>query len=444
MNQINKLFAGYGIPVKQVEGGYEIEYLNEMNVTYAFDVMDRAQVDYQRTGERSFILYSSSIDKGNWVRAVQSLNDYRTEMLFRTEDLPLWKLDVNIAGLVIQFNRLGLLTMFSCDGHGSNHVRIQFGAVSDAELALLLVTRIGIQAELRGRMLVMRREMFVNLPMLAAYMDHHVEVAEQELFDKSFERFLFEQLLEELLQIPGESGREGKVRAYLTEELKSLGFNYTVDAAGNLLAEKKFGNGPVVLLNAHMDTVDRIAEGREIIKNGSDWSSSEGILGADDRAGIAAILMALKTFGRRDFMGTLKVIFTVEEETGLNGARAVNESFLWNTEAAFVLDRRGSGDLVTHNAFRHFCTAEFGEWLETIAAEEGFSEFRTVQGGSSDTAIWAAHGLQAVNMSIGYMNEHTEDEVLNVDDCFRSYQLLKVYVKRAREARRFGRRVVGR
>ncbi|TFD99524.1 M20/M25/M40 family metallo-hydrolase [Jeotgalibacillus sp. R-1-5s-1] len=441
MNQFKMLLVSYGIPVKTKEDCFVLEGLNDATINYVFNVMDLAEIDYVRKSEVSFSLHSSEVDKEKWVGALRSLNDSRTEMSFKIEELPLWKLDINIAGLIIQLNRLGLPTVFSCDGHGERDGDIAFQSREDAEKALRFLRVLGARMTVNRRSLIIPKSEIESLPILAAYLSAYVHSTDQRLFKKSFEQFLFEQQLEEILQIPGESGNEDRIRSYLIQELKKLGCHYTVDEMGNILAEKKFGSGPVILLNAHMDTVYRIHEEREIIKNGSEWRSSKGILGADDRSGITAIIMLLKNISRRTFSGTLKVIFTVEEETGLNGARAVPDHFLWNTEAAFVLDRRGSGDLVTHNTRQSFCKETFAQWLEAVANEEGFSHYKTVRGGSSDTAIWAKHGIDSVNISIGYKHEHTEKETLNVDDCFQTYELLKVYLCRVGEIRRIGRAV---
>lgn len=98
--------------------------------------------------------------------------------------------------------------------------------------------------------------------------------------------------LEQLLSIPGESGNEENVRQFVMKQLKNLVDLITVDHTGNILAQKKYGtgHGPTILLNAHLDTVERIEKGRKIVKDGSNWSSDKGILGADDRAGIAVVL----------------------------------------------------------------------------------------------------------------------------------------------------------
>ena len=46
-------------------------------------------------------------------------------------------------------------------------------------------------------------------------------------------------------------------------------------------------------------------------------------------------------------------------------------------------------------------------------------------GGRSDTLIWAQQGIQSVNLSVGYQNEHTSEEELNINDAFATANLLK-------------------
>jgi tripeptide aminopeptidase len=137
--------------------------------------------------------------------------------------------------------------------------------------------------------------------------------------------------LEQLLSIAGESGDEGNVRQFVMQQLRHHVDYMTVDHTGNILAQKTYGNGngPTILLNAHLDTVDRIETGRNIVKNGAIWSSDKGILGADDRAGVAVILELAQRLHYLGFNGKVKFIFTVEEEIGLIGAKSIDEYFLW-------------------------------------------------------------------------------------------------------------------
>ena len=74
------------------------------------------------------------------------------------------------------------------------------------------------------------------------------------------------------------------------------------------------------------------------------------------------------------FFGKIKFIFTVEEEVGLVGARNVDETFLWGTDAAIVVDRRGTGDIVTScGGHIPFCEEAYGRLIEQAAMEAGLS-----------------------------------------------------------------------
>lgn len=67
-------------------------------------------------------------------------------------------------------------------------------------------------------------------------------------------------LLEKLSMAHGPSGYEGEVRAIIKEEIKDYVDEIKVDLMGNIIAHKK-GNGPKVLLDAHMDEVGFIITG---------------------------------------------------------------------------------------------------------------------------------------------------------------------------------------
>ena len=59
-------------------------------------------------------------------------------------------------------------------------------------------------------------------------------------------------------------------------------------------------------------------------------------------------------------------------------------------------------------------------FFEKVAAEEGLSGWATTIGGSSDTRIWTGNGIQSVNLSAGYWNEHTDEETLDVAACYQT------------------------
>lgn len=192
----------------------------------------------------------------------------------------------------------------------------------------------------------------------------------------------------------------------------------------------------------HLDVVMELVPGRSIIKEEGIWRSSEGILGADDRAGVAVLLHMAENLIDSSFRGKVKYIFTVEEECGLVGARNVDEYFLWGTDAAFVIDRRGTGDIVTSCwSSLPFCDTDFGSLIEQIASDANLDGWQCTSGGSSDTRIWAEHGIQSVNLSAGYGDEHTEEEFLDVSACYDVTKLLSAIFESGGEVRRVVRRV---
>lgn len=198
-----------------------------------------------------------------------------------------------------------------------------------------------------------------------------------------------------------------------------------VDRAGNLLATIYCGEGPTVLLSSHMDMYEEIEPHRDIIQEGTILSSSKGILGADDRAGIAVILELCQRIHKTNFNGTLKVAFTVKEEIGLLGSQQIDPWFLQEVDAAIVIDRRGKRDIVTScGGVIPFCSPSFGLIFEQAGVMAGMNDWKITEGGSSDAKIFAQKfGIPSVNLSAGFQNEHTEAETV---DYVASYETVKL------------------
>jgi tripeptide aminopeptidase len=85
-----------------------------------------------------------------------------------------------------------------------------------------------------------------------------------------------------------------------------------------------------------------ICEGEKIV------SSGETILGADDKAAIAALLEALQIIKENNILcGDIEIVFSICEEIGLEGAKNLDISNL-NAQMGFVLDAGGQvGKIIT-------------------------------------------------------------------------------------------------
>ena len=158
-------------------------------------------------------------------------------------------------------------------------------------------------------------------------------------------------LFEKLVATDSPSFREREMCDTVSGILKSLGVPPAEDDCakktggncGNLYA---FIDGsldlPPVLFSAHMDTVEP-SHGKKMIlsENGVITSDKTTVLGADDCAGLAAILEALTVLKEsgaehRPF----EILFTASEETYCSGMKAFDVSRLKSKEA-YVFDLSG-------------------------------------------------------------------------------------------------------
>ncbi|EMI09979.1 M20/M25/M40 family metallo-hydrolase [Anoxybacillus gonensis] len=436
MKTWNQLFIRQGFILEE-KSPNEFICTNEKkeNVEFLLKSLDVANVDYTFWND-VLTIDSPPISEKQWLEAV----DFRQRGVSETiglEEPKVFEVDTYISGVIRELNRLGLYTIACCDGHEKRQPHIYFHKETNMEKVMKLFRALRVNVHLsqsRSHRVAfsMNREQLLDL----AENMRNVQIDWLEQEEQYIQKMVFLQELEQLLSVSGESGNEGDIRAVVYEKLKPYVDHITVDRYGNLLAQKtyKTGHGPTILLNAHLDTVEAFAPGRTIVKQGAIWSSSEGILGADDRAGVAVLLEIAKWLDTSSFNGTIKFVFTVEEECGLVGARNLEEYFLWDVDAAIVVDRRGSGDIVTScGTIQPFCDIRYGQFFEQVARDIGLTHWTCTAGRSSDTRIWAEHGIQSVNLSAGYDREHTDDEILNTDACYGTVQLIQAVLNQWRD-----------
>lgn len=144
----------------------------------------------------------------------------------------------------------------------------------------------------------------------------------------------------ELVQIDSPSGQEEEIAQHLMNELKNLGLTVERDATGNVIG-RLAGEGPPILLSAHMDTVGPGRGVKPVITNGMITSDGTTILGGDDKSGVAAILEVLQVLVEQGLPhSSLEVILTVSEEIGLIGAKGLDLKGL-RAQEGIVLDSGG-------------------------------------------------------------------------------------------------------
>jgi tripeptide aminopeptidase len=138
-----------------------------------------------------------------------------------------------------------------------------------------------------------------------------------------------------LVKINSPSGEEKKLGDFVFKKIKKLGLKVKRDKFGNIIARsKKFNREKSILICAHLDTVDPTEGIKPIIKKGIIYSDRTHILGADNKSAIAEIIYALE---KSDDFFNVELLFTVQEENGLNGVRNLDIKNI-KSKKALVLD----------------------------------------------------------------------------------------------------------
>lgn len=144
----------------------------------------------------------------------------------------------------------------------------------------------------------------------------------------------------DLVRHDNPSGEEDAIVSYIGNILEGMGLKVEQDNSLNLLARLP-GTGDPILLNAHTDSVQPCRNVQPVVEGGIIRSSGDTVLGADDLAGVAAILEAVRSIhesGRSH--RAAEILFTSQEETGLCGANAFDYTHLRAREG-ITLDSPG-------------------------------------------------------------------------------------------------------
>lgn len=183
-----------------------------------------------------------------------------------------------------------------------------------------------------------------------------------------------------MVEVDSVSGHEGAFRDFLKAQFGRFGMEVEEDETGQVLLGES-GNllvtipgttdGDALLLAVHMDTV---VPGKNIkaVRGEDEIIRSEGptILGADDKAGIAAILEAVEVIIESQLPHPpLELLFTVSEEQGLLGAKHFDYTQL-RSRKGYVLDSGGApGTIVTQSP----CQNEIEYHVQGRAAHAGIN-----------------------------------------------------------------------
>ena len=154
----------------------------------------------------------------------------------------------------------------------------------------------------------------------------------------------------ELVQIDSPSGHENAVGIYIKNWLKMHELEYKEDKVGNLYAQIGNIEKPILLLCAHMDTVEPGCGIKPIIKDCEIFSSGDTILGADNKSSLAIILSIIEELQQSKTNNSFEILFTVKEETG-EGLDEFNFDWI-KSDKCLIIDSAGTvGGIVQQSPF---------------------------------------------------------------------------------------------
>ena len=141
----------------------------------------------------------------------------------------------------------------------------------------------------------------------------------------------------DLLSINSPSRNERGVADYVKAKFAGLGFEVEEDdaasqvegTAGNIIAFKRgtVAGSKGIFFSCHMDTVEPTEGLKVVVEDGVIRSDGTTILGADDKAGIAAVIEGIESVLESGApYGDIRVLLDVCEENGLLGAKTMDLS----------------------------------------------------------------------------------------------------------------------
>ncbi len=216
------------------------------------------------------------------------------------------------------------------------------------------------------------------------------------------------QHFEDICQIPRPSKKEEKILKYLIAFAEKHGLSWQQDKIGNLLITKPAAKGyedrASVVLQSHVDMVcEKNADTEHdfdhdpiVPRIDKGWVRATGTtLGADDGIGIAVQMAILESDSIAH--GPVECLFTVDEETGLTGAFALEKGFV-KSRILLNLDSEDDGELFIGCAGGIDTLITFP--YEKVAPEADHQAFRV-----SVTGLKGGHSGDDINKGRGNANK---------------------------------------
>lgn len=220
----------------------------------------------------------------------------------------------------------------------------------------------------------------------------------------------------------GSQGEAQWIKLHILNELNIRNIQWHFDDARNIHVDRRnIESNPNprpsrTLFVAHTDTVHKDDNGYQRVTIDNEQvmrvlPTNTNCLGADDGAGVL-VLLALILNGVPGYY-----IFTRGEERGGIGSNhlAMQQfDLLSEFDRAIAFDRKGTSSVITHQAYGRCCSDVFADALSDALSNDELMYAPDATGVYTDTAEFINVIPECTNVSVGYMNEHTTNESLDL------------------------------
>lgn len=177
------------------------------------------------------------------------------------------------------------------------------------------------------------------------------------------------------------------------------------------------GGSPSTMFTCHLDTACSTKQ-KVVHIDKDNFITTDGttILGADDKAGMVVLLYMIEN----KIPGLY--YFFIGEEVGCIGSTKLSNHW-FNTEFSkhitkvISFDRRGINSVITEQLLERCCSDEFALSLcdRFNSLKLGFNFCPDPTGIFTDSAEFMDIVPECTNISVGYYNEHTSNEIQDID-----------------------------
>jgi hypothetical protein len=225
------------------------------------------------------------------------------------------------------------------------------------------------------------------------------------------------ELLFSLLQMKRPHGTEYQVADLILPSAPYAHVIHHVKATELMCIQVDTCVNPTTMFTCHLDTVET-ERGYKQIEVSADnlvTTSGGGVLGADDAAGIALLVHMIENGVKGRFM-----FFAGEERGGIGSRYMVqnHKELFTGINRAIAFDRKGCSDVIVSQTGEQGCSNEFGTALSLALTTHTHYQFEPTTGIYTDTAEMFDLVPECTNVSVGYYNEHTKYESLDLTYLF--------------------------